>query len=236
MSIPKILSPEWIEFLGDEFEKPYFKEIIKHYNHAIAQRQIIFPPRELTFNAFNLTPPHKVQIVILGQDPYHGSYMYNDCGVLREIPQAMGLSFSVPRCVPIPPSLKNIYKELEQSLGLVMPNTGDLTAWAKRGALLLNSIFSVQKGMASSHKSFGWEKFSDAVITRLSTQREGIIFMLWGNYAKQKIPLIDTRKHFIITAPHPSPLARGFVGSGVFLKAQQTLQQAGKTPFDWRVE
>ncbi len=230
--IPKTLSKEWVEFLGDEFEKPYFSDIIAHYKSALQNREIIFPPKQLTFNAFNLTPPQCVQVVILGQDPYHGSFVYN--GV--EIPQAMGLSFSVPKNVPIPPSLKNIYKEIESSLHIQMPNNGDLSQWARNGALLLNSIFSVKKGVASSHKSFGWERFSDAVISHLSDKREGIVFMLWGNYAKQKASLIDSSKHCIIQAPHPSPLAQGFVGSGVFLKAQEAFIKMGKKPFDWRLD
>lgn len=226
------MHPQWQEFLKDEWSKPYFKKIIHHYKIAMSQGQIIFPPRNLIFNAFNLTLPDDVQIVILGQDPYHGSIFHNG----TEIPQAMGLSFSVPRNVPIPPSLQNIYKEISNTLGITMPNHGDLTLWAKRGALLLNSIFSVQKGRAGSHKSFGWEEFSDAVIKTLSDKKEGIVFMLWGNYAKQKAFLIDSSKHFIITAPHPSPLARGFIGSGVFIKAKEAFEKIGKVPFNWSLE
>ena len=230
---PKTLRKEWAQFLADEFSKPYFCQIIAHYKQALNANQTIFPPRELIFNAFNLTPPNEVKIIILGQDPYHGSVFSNFNGQKREIPQAMGLSFSVPLSVPIPPSLKNIYKELQNSTNFTPPNHGDLSAWAKRGVLLLNAIFTVQKGIASSHKYFGWEQFSDSVISALSAKREGLIFMLWGNYARRKASLIDSSKHSILQAPHPSPLAQGFVGSGVFIRANEALAKMGKEPFDW---
>lgn len=228
---PKTLSKPWASLLEAEFQKPYFQNIIKSYNAALKKGEVIYPPKELTFNAFNLTPPQNVKIVILGQDPYHGSFFSGG----YEIPQAMGLSFSVPPNAPLPPSLKNIYKELSLSLHIKAPPNGDLSEWGRRGVLLLNSIFSVQKGMASSHKSFGWEYFSDAVISTLSSHFSGIVFMLWGNYAKQKAHLIDSAKHAIITAPHPSPLARGFVGSGVFVRANEALIKMGKPPFDWEI-
>lgn len=230
MLTPKTLSPEWTNLLKNEFSKTYFLEIIKHYKYALkTHKNAIFPKNELIFNAFNLTAPESVRIVILGQDPYHGSIFTQE----GEIPQAMGLSFSVPKVVPIPPSLRNIYKEIENSLNIVMPSHGDLTKWATKGVFLLNSILSVQKGIAGSHKHFGWEIFTDSVIHTLSENYNGIVFMLWGNFAKKKIPLIDTTKHAIIAAPHPSPLARGFVGSGVFLQANNILQSMGKTPMDW---
>lgn len=232
MSAPKTLNKEWVQFLEDEFEKPYFMAIIQHYKHALTQGQSIFPPNHLIFNAFNLTPLRSIKVVILGQDPYHGSFMVNNV----EIPQAMGLSFSVPRGIPIPPSLHNIYKEIEQSLGIKMPSHGDLTAWAKRGILLLNSILSVKKNCASSHKDFGWEQFSDAVISKISNELHGIVFLLWGNFAKKKACLINSDKHCIITASHPSPLARGFVGSGVFKKANEALIRFNKEPMDWSLE
>lgn len=224
--------PQWKELLKDEFEKPYFKQIKHHYLEAKSRGEIIYPQGNLTFNALNLTPPEKVKIVILGQDPYHGSFMHN--GI--EIPQAMGLSFSVPKPVPIPPSLKNIYKELNLSLNIPIPSHGDLTRWCQRGVLLLNAIFSVKKGQAGSHSRFGWENFSDAIIKVISDNYEGIIFMLWGNYAKKKAPLIDTTKHILITAPHPSPLAQGFVGSGVFIKAQESLKKLGKETINWELK
>ncbi|PAF52352.1 uracil-DNA glycosylase [Helicobacter sp. 13S00477-4] len=221
--------PEWKELLKEEFEKPYFSSIKSHYLEAKQKGKTIYPPGKLTFNALNLTPPQNVKVVILGQDPYHGSFSYN--GV--EIPQAMGLSFSVPKNVPIPPSLKNIYKELNNSLGFQVPNHGDLSTWCLKGVLLLNTIFSVEKSKAGSHAYFGWENFSDAIIATLSNHYEKIIFMLWGNYAKKKTLLINQNKHIVITAPHPSPLAQGFVGSGVFLKAQEALKKFGKEPLDW---
>ncbi|RDU71606.1 uracil-DNA glycosylase [Helicobacter anseris] len=226
-----LIREEWKELLKEEFSKPYFLKIKEKYIQAKKQGQIVFPPAKLTFNALNLTPPQKLKILILGQDPYHGSIFVNQ----QEIPQAMGLSFSVPRGVPIPPSLKNIYKELAQSIDFTPPNHGDLTKWAENGILLLNAIFSVQKGLPASHQDFGWEEFSDAIIKNISHHFEGIVFMLWGNFAKKKIPLIDSNKHTIITAPHPSPLARGFVGSGVFRDANLALQKYHKT-MDWRLE
>lgn len=226
-----LIREEWKELLKEEFSKPYFLKIKEKYIQAKKQGQIVFPPAKLTFNALNLTPPEKLKILILGQDPYHGSIFVNQ----QEIPQAMGLSFSVPRGVPIPPSLKNIYKELAQSTDFTPPNHGDLTKWAENGILLLNAIFSVQKGLPASHQDFGWEEFSDAIIKNISHHFEGIVFMLWGNFAKKKIPLIDSNKHTIITAPHPSPLARGFVGSGVFRDANLALQKYHKT-MDWGLE
>lgn len=228
--IPKTLHKEWIELLTDEFDKPYFTYIIKQYTLAKSQATI-FPPSDKTFHALNLTPPSKVRVVILGQDPYHGSEMID--GI--EVPQAMGLSFSVPKGVAIPPSLRNIYKELESSLGVLAPSHGDLSAWAHRGALLLNAILSVEKHKAASHRHFGWENFSDAIISKLSMQYQGIVFMLWGNYARKKAALIDSSKHYIIEAPHPSPLAQGFVGSGVFLQARSAFQAMGKESFDWNL-
>ncbi|PAF42926.1 uracil-DNA glycosylase [Helicobacter sp. 11S03491-1] len=224
--------PEWKELLQEEFEKPYFSDIKKRYLEAKNKGVTIYPPGKLTFNALNLTLPKDIKIVILGQDPYHGSFVSN--GV--DIPQAMGLSFSVPKNVPIPPSLKNIYKELHLSLGIPIPRHGDLSPWCQKGVLLLNAIFSVEKGKAGSHAYFGWESFSDGIIRIISKHCNQVIFMLWGNYAKKKIPLIDSSKHVIITAPHPSPLAQGFVGSGVFLKAQEALKQMGKEGIDWSLD
>ncbi len=223
--------PSWKEILKEEFTKEYFLKIKEHYIKAKKQGQIIFPPAKLTFNALNLTPPQKLKIVILGQDPYHGSIFINH----EEVPQAMGLSFSVPKSHPIPPSLKNIYKELEQSIGFIPPKHGDLSRWAENGVLLLNAIFSVQKGMPASHQNFGWEIFSDAIIAKISSHFDGIVFMLWGNYAKKKAILIDKNKHSIITAPHPSPLARGFIGSGVFIQANEALKKYQKEPMDWNI-
>ncbi len=231
MPAPRTLDSEWVNFLKYEFDKPYFLNIISHYKQAQAN-SIVFPKSHLIFNALNLTPIHDIKVVILGQDPYHGSYIINNI----EIPQAMGLSFSVPREIPIPPSLRNIYKEIEQSLNIKMPHHGDLSEWTHKGVLLLNSILSVQKGIASSHKHFGWEIFTDSIISKISYELDKIVFMLWGNFAKKKANLIDTKKHCVITAPHPSPLARGFIGSNVFVKANQALMSMGKEPINWLIE
>lgn len=220
---------DWKSLLADEFLNPYFDEIRTHYIEARKQNQPIFPYPQQIFYAFKLTPLKNLKVVILGQDPYHGAH-YVD-GVLT--PQAMGLSFSVPRGVPIPPSLKNIYQELAQSLHIPSPNHGDLSGWAKQGVLLLNSILSVQANAPASHRHFGWERFTDGVISALSSHKQNLVFMLWGNYAKKKAPLIDSRKHKIITAPHPSPLARGFVGSGVFKQADMYLAQTHQAPIEW---
>ncbi|MCE3037103.1 uracil-DNA glycosylase [Helicobacter sp. faydin-H20] len=221
---------EWRELLKEEFQKPYFLEIQKHYEDSIKSGKKVFPPKNLLFNALNLTPPQKIKIVILGQDPYHGSIFLKN----QEIPQAMGLSFSVPYGFSIPPSLRNIYKELSQNLNFIPPNHGNLSKWAENGILLLNAIFSVEKGKPTSHQHFGWEKFSDAIIKKISQNFEGIVFMLWGNFAKKKVFLIDEKKHCIITAPHPSPLSKGFIGSGVFNKAEVFLKEKG-IDFNWNL-
>ena len=211
----------WKEALKDEFLSPYFENL--KANLIISKKSAtVFPPSNLIFNAFNLTPFDKVKVVILGQDPYHGDN------------QAMGLSFSVPKGVKIPPSLINIYKEIYDDLGISEPNSGDLTYWAKQGVLLLNASLSVEKGKPNSHKDFGWHLFSDAVIKKISDEKNGVIFLLWGNFAKNKANLIDQNKHFILTAPHPSPLARGgFFGCKHFSKTNEILKKLGKSPIDW---
>ena len=224
------LRDEWKEALAQEFDKPYFSHIRECYLEAKARGEAIYPRGSLTFEALNRLAPQDVRVVILGQDPYHGSEMID--GVL--IPQAMGLSFSVPKPLKAPPSLKNIYKELQNTTAFIPPNHGDLSAWCERGVLLLNSVLSVEAGKAGSHTHFGWEQFSDSVISYISTHLSGVVFMLWGNYAKKKASLIDESKHCIIQAPHPSPLARGFVGSGVFLRANEALQRFGYHPIDWQ--
>lgn len=230
---PKIkISREWQELLADEFQKPYFEIIRNRYKQAQQEtkkkNKHIFPPPHLLFHALNLTPPKDVKIVILGQDPYHGSQFIGK----QKIPEAMGLSFSVPYPLSPPPSLKNIYKELARTLDFQIPNHGDLTPWSERGVLLLNSILSVEEGIAGSHSDFGWENFSDAIIEKISQYLSGVVFMLWGSFAKKKIPLINNNKHSILTAPHPSPLARGFIGSDVFLKANKALKNQG-IEMDW---
>lgn len=223
------IPPDWKALLYDELVSPYFAEIKAHYMQALAQGEVIYPHPQNIFAAFALTPLEQLKVIILGQDPYHGHALVN--GVL--IPQAMGLSFSVPHGVPIPPSLKNIYKELTQSLHITPPLHGDLSAWARQGVLLLNAILSVRAHAPASHKHFGWECFSDGVIRALSLKRSNLVFMLWGNYAKKKAALIDSTKHKIIAAPHPSPLAQGFVGSNVFVKANAYLRENGIAPIDW---
>ena len=215
------IEKSWKEALKDEFLSPYFENLKE--NLIISKKSAtVFPPSNLIFNAFNLTPFDKVKVVILGQDPYHGDN------------QAMGLSFSVPKGVKIPPSLINIYKEIYDDLGISEPNSGDLTYWAKQGVLLLNASLSVEKGKPNSHKDFGWHLFSDAVIKKISDEKKGVIFLLWGNFAKNKANLIDQNKHFILIAPHPSPLARGgFFGCKHFSKTNEILKKLGKSPIDW---
>ncbi|HAW06662.1 MAG TPA: uracil-DNA glycosylase, partial [Rikenellaceae bacterium] len=166
----------------------------------------------------------KVKVVILGQDPYHG---YG---------QAMGLSFSVPSDIPAPPSLKNIFKEIESELGIKMSGRPDLTSWAKQGVLLLNSVLTVRAGAAASHSSIGWQEFTDAVISYISANCNGVVFLLWGNYARSKKPLIDTSRHYVLEAAHPSPLARGaFFGCNHFSQTNEILKSEGKTPIDWQL-
>lgn len=210
----------WKNALRDEFLSRYFDELKAKFISAKAQNTV-YPPNSLIFNAFNLTPFDTVKIVILGQDPYHGAN------------QAMGLSFSVPNGVKIPPSLMNIYKEIYNDLGIKEPQNGDLTYFAKQGILLLNSTLSVNANSPNSHKDFGWQRFTDAAISALSQKREHIVFMLWGNFAKAKARFIDTSKHLILSAPHPSPLAHGFLGCKHFSKANDYLTKFGIKPIDW---
>lgn len=215
------IHPSWKEALKDEFLSPYFLKIKQNLIQA-KQSKIIYPPPNLIFNAFNLTPFNNLKVVILGQDPYHGEN------------QAMGLSFSVPKGIKLPPSLVNIYKEMQTDLGIIQPNSGDLTPWAKQGVLLLNATLSVNKNEPNSHSSFGWQIFTDNVIKHISEKKEGIVFLLWGNFAKSKAKLINQNKHKILEAAHPSPLARGaFFGSKHFSKTNEALRNFEKTPIDW---
>ena len=214
----------WKEVLKNEFLSPYFAEIKAHYLEAKAKGAVIYPPAKLTFNAFNLTPFTSLKVVLLGQDPYHNPN------------QAMGLSFSVPKGISLPPSLKNIYQELYEDLGIPPSRDGDLSKWAKQGVLLLNSVLSVEQNKPASHQNFGWQTFTDNVISTISLQKEGIIFLLWGNYAKAKKKLIDSKKHFILEAAHPSPLARGaFFGCRHFSKTNKILKSLHKDPIDWQI-
>lgn len=217
------IQEEWLEVLKDEFQKDYFKNIKHFLMEEKKNGQTIYPPGPLMFNAFNHTPFSKVKVVILGQDPYHGPG------------QAHGLCFSVQDGVTPPPSLKNIYKELQADLGLPIPNSGNLEKWADRGVLLLNAFLSVRKKTPASHSKIGWEQFTNAVIKKLSDEREGIIFLLWGRFAQNKAELIDGSKHHIIKAAHPSPFSahNGFFGCKHFSKSNELLQQQGKEPIDW---
>ena len=211
----------WKEALREEFLSEYFAKIKENLLAAKA-REIVYPPGNLIFNAFNLTPFERVRAVILGQDPYHGAH------------QAMGLSFSVPRGVRIPPSLVNIYKEIKSDLGISEPVSGDLSYWAKQGVLLLNASLSVGANRANSHSGFGWQIFTDAVIKILSARRQNLVFMLWGNFAKAKSTLIDAQKHLILTAAHPSPLAGGaFFGCRHFSRCNEYLRAHGLGEIDW---
>ena len=211
----------WKEALREEFLSEYFAKIKENLLAAKA-REIVYPPGNLIFNAFNLTPFERVRAVILGQDPYHGAH------------QAMGLSFSVPHGVRIPPSLVNIYKELKSDLGISEPASGDLSYWAKQGVLLLNASLSVGANRANSHSGFGWQIFTDAVIKILSARRQNLVFMLWGNFAKAKSALIDAQRHLILTAAHPSPLAGGaFFGCKHFSRCNEYLRAHGLGEIDW---
>jgi len=216
------IESSWRDRLATEFSKPYFAEIKQFLSEEKSAGKTIFPPGPLIFNAFEQTPFHKVRVVIIGQDPYHGPG------------QAMGLCFSVSRSVPLPASLKNIYKEISRNTGSALPSHGDLTHWAQQGVFLLNAILTVEKNKAGSHSKIGWQKFTDAVIQILSDQREGLIFLLWGNYARSKKDLIDTKKHIVLEAAHPSPLARdAFSGCRHFSKVNEILQARGETPINW---
>jgi len=222
MSSVKIES-SWKAVLEEEFDKPYFQELASQLHAEKSRGVVIYPPGPLIFNAFNQTPFDEVKVVLIGQDPYHGAG------------QAEGLSFSVPHGIQLPPSLVNIYKEIENDLGVGMKEKdGSLLGWAKQGVFLLNAILTVRDGQAASHSGIGWNIFTDAVIRTLSEKRQGLVFLLWGNFAKSKKELIDASKHYILEAAHPSPLARGaFFGCRHFSKTNQILQSQGLEPIDW---
>ena len=216
------IEASWKEVLKDEFDQPYFQNIITFLRSEKEAGKTIYPPGSLIFNAFNTTPFDKVEVVILGQDPYHNPG------------EAMGLSFSVPKGVRIPPSLQNIYKELHDDTGVPIPTHGDLTGWAEQGVFLLNAMLTVEKSKPQSHHKIGWQNLTDAVIRKLSEQREHLVFMLWGAFAIKKNALIDNSKHLTLEAAHPSPLARGaFFGNKHFSKANTYLIEHGKKPIDW---
>jgi uracil-DNA glycosylase len=220
-----VIEESWRKVLADEFDKLYFGEL-KAFLLEEKKKYRIYPPGRLIFNAFDHTPFEKVKVVLLGQDPYHGAG------------QAHGLCCSVPEGIPKPPSLINIFKELQDDLGIEMPRHGNLTKWADQGVLLLNATLTVRENQAGSHQNHGWETFTDAAITQLSIHRKGLIFVLWGNYASAKKSLIDTSRHFILTSVHPSPLSahRGFFGCRHFSQINNLLQQNGVEEIDWRLE
>ena len=218
------IEQSWKKALAEEFDKPYFRELVAELHREKQAGITIYPPGGSIFKAFDLCPLDKVKVVILGQDPYHNPG------------QAMGLSFSVPEGVAAPPSLKNIFKEIESDLGIRMSGSTDLTPWARQGVLLLNSVLTVRAGAAASHSGLGWQEFTDAVIRIISETQDGVVFLLWGNYAKTKAPLIDISRHHILAAAHPSPLARGaFFGCRHFSRANGILEYEGKSPIDWKL-
>ena len=218
------IDQSWKNALAGEFEKPYFASLVRFLHHEKAAGKKIFPPGSQIFKAFELTPVKDVKVVILGQDPYHGPG------------QAHGLSFSVPADMPAPPSLKNIFKEIESDLGVSMSGYPNLEKWASQGVLLLNAVLTVQSGAAASHSKIGWEEFTDAVIRYISDNCEGVVFLLWGNFARGKSALIDRSRHHVLEAAHPSPLARGaFFGCRHFSRTNDILTAHGKTPIDWQL-
>lgn len=224
MNMPQITN-DWSEYMDLEYKKPYYKElyykIIEEY-----QNYQVFPPQDDIFNAFHFTPLHEVKVVILGQDPYHN------------VGQAHGLSFSVKPGVQTPPSLVNIYQELKEDMGCYIPNNGYLVKWAKQGVLMLNTVLTVRAHQANSHRGIGWENFTDAAIRALNEQDRPIVFLLWGRPAQMKKKMLNNPKHFILEAPHPSPLSayRGFFGCGHFSKTNAFLKASGLEPIDWQIE
>lgn len=219
------INEKWKDWLQSEFESDYFDKIRKDLHHAKENSKVIYPKGSQIFNAFKLTPPDKLKVVILGQDPYHNP------------DEAMGLSFSVPKHIRIPPSLKNIYKELYNDLSISPPQHGDLSSWARQGVFLLNAILTVEQNLPASHRDIGWQQFTDAVIKIISQQKKHVVFILWGNFARSKRMLIDTNKHLIIEAAHPSPLARtGFAGHKPFSRTNAYLTTHGIEPIDWAIQ
>jgi len=218
------LDNTWKSFLKDELNKNYFTDLMT-YIAKEQKTQIIYPADENIFNAFSLTPFDKVKVVIIGQDPYHGEG------------QSHGLAFSVQDSVPFPPSLRNIFTEYCSDLGFNIPTSGNLTSWAMQGVLLLNTVLTVRANVAHSHKNQGWELFIDAVIKKISDEKEHVVFILWGKPAQMKVKLIDERKHLVLKSPHPSPLSsyRGFFGSKPFSKVNNYLDEHGITKINWKL-
>lgn len=218
----KIIPAPWSDLLHDEIDQPYFRDLSRFVENE-RQHHEIFPADADLFSAFELTPPGRVKVVILGQDPYPGAG------------QAHGLAFSVRPGVPIPRSLRNIHRELRDDVGVTSPDHGNLEAWARQGVLLMNAVLTVRAGDANSHAARGWETFTNAVIRTVARQNRRVVFILWGGYAQKKMPLISTPPHIVVSSAHPSPLSarRGFFGSKPFSRANQALVEAGREPVDW---
>ena len=217
-----ILQNDWANYLNGEFEKDYYKKLSQALKEEY-KRATVYPDMDNIFNALHLTPYAETKVLILGQDPYHGPG------------QAHGLSFSVREGVPFPPSLRNMLKELKDDLDIPMPEHGSLEKWAKQGVLLLNSVLTVRDGEPNSHKKLGWQIFTDRVIEALNEREQPIVFILWGKHAQEKLPMIDQKRHFVLKAPHPSPLSasRGFFGSRPYSKCNEFLRNNGITEIDW---
>ena len=217
------LEKSWKRVLSDQFELAYFKTLTEVVRTAYTGTENVYPLQELIFNAFKLCSFDDVKVVILGQDPYHGAH------------QAHGLCFSVQNGVKVPPSLQNIYKELQSDLGIPIRATGDLSSWAKQGVLLLNATLTVLAGKPGSHQGLGWETFTDAIIKQISDEKEHVVFLLWGKYAQEKGKIIDSEKHLVLTAPHPSPFSAytGFFGCKHFSKANEYLKKHRVKPIEW---
>lgn len=221
INLPTQLPSSWQTQLATEFNKPYVQKLMMFLENEL-KTQTVYPPESLIFNAFDKCSFEDVKVVIIGQDPYHGEG------------QANGLCFSVNDGIKIPPSLKNIFKEIQTDLGIDIPKSGNLERWAQQGVLLLNAILTVRASQAASHRNQGWEQFTDAVIHAISEQQEKIVFLLWGNYAQQKGKMVDDSKHYILKSAHPSPLsAKQFFGTMHFSQTNQYLQEVGKAPIDW---
>ncbi|MCS6990937.1 MAG: uracil-DNA glycosylase [Chitinophagales bacterium] len=220
------IEESWKRLLDDQFQQTYFRAIIEALRKEKAQGITIYPPGPLIFNAFNLTPFHQVRVVILGQDPYHGPG------------QAHGLCFSVPDGIEFPPSLQNIFKELQDDLGYPPPRSGNLEKWARQGVLLLNAILTVRANQAASHQHLGWQRFTDYVIRLINELRQGVVFLLWGKFAQEKVSLIDSSNHYVLKAAHPSPLSApyGFFGCRHFSRTNELLRLQGLPEIDWRLE
>jgi uracil-DNA glycosylase len=220
------IHPSWKSVLKSAFDQPYFEQLVSFLKTEKALGKTIFPPGPLIFNAFNCTPFDAVKVVIIGQDPYHG------------LGQAHGLSFSVPNGIKVPPSLKNIFKELETDIGIpYQASNGNLVHWANQGVLLLNAALTVRAGEPFSHAKYGWADFTDAVISTISDKKSNVVFLLWGKFAQEKIALINQSSHYVLTAAHPSPFSadKGFFGCRHFSKTNQLLMKNGSTPIDWSI-